>query len=280
MRIFEPGQFVAPHGVSSARRYHPLCSDPGSGKRYNGLQASNTNVAPARCQVCAVRHRSVCGALSEAELNSLNGISRQKTFRAGDPILDADQEVDHFANIVHGAVKLTKILGDGRQQIVGLQFAPDFLGRAYRDRSPYFAEAATDLELCIFPKTGFERLLKEIPDLEMRLFQDTLNELDAARDWMLLLGRKTAAEKVASFLEMIARRVPMIGCSHSQGSEAITFQLPLSRAEIADYLGLTIETVSRQIGKLKSAGIIRLHASREVSVLDLERLREIASIDE
>lgn len=244
------------------------------------MQAISTNTGPDRCQVCAIRHRAVCGALSEAELTRLNSISRQKTYRAGEPILDAEQEVDFFANVVDGAVKLTKILGDGRQQIVGLQFAPDFLGRAYRERSPYFAEAATDLELCIFPKNGFERLLKEIPDLELRLFQDTLNELDAARDWMLLLGRKTASEKVASFLEMIARRVPMIGCSHSHGGEAVTFQLPLSRAEIADYLGLTIETVSRQIGKLKSAGIIRLHATREVSVLDLDRLREIASIDE
>lgn len=244
------------------------------------MQAISTNSAPDRCQVCAIRHRAVCGALSEAELTRLNAISRQKTYRAGEPILDAEQEVDFFANIVNGAVKLTKILGDGRQQIVGLQFAPDFLGRAYRERSPYFAEAATDLELCIFPKNGFERLLKEIPDLELRLFQDTLNELDAARDWMLLLGRKTASEKVASFLEMIARRVPMIGCSHSHGGETVTFQLPLSRAEIADYLGLTTETVSRQVGKLKSAGIIRLHATREVSVLDLDRLREIASIDE
>ena len=243
------------------------------------------NIEPAatqisRCQICAIRHKAVCGALSDSELERLNGISRQRTFRAGEPILDADQEIDYFANIVHGAVKLTKIMSDGRQQIVGLQFAPDFLGRAYRDRSPYFAEAATDVELCIFPKAGFEHLLKDIPDLEMRLFQDTLNELDAARDWMLLLGRKTASEKVASFIELIARRSPMIGCAHSPDQPEIQFHLPLSRAEIADYLGLTIETVSRQIGKLKSAGILQLHATREVSVRDLPGLREAASVDD
>lgn len=243
------------------------------------------NIEPAaesvsRCQICAIRHKAVCGALTDAELEQLNTISRQKIFAAGEPILDAEQEIDFFANIVQGAVKLTKIMGDGRQQIVGLQFAPDFLGRAYRDRSPYFAEAATEVELCVFPKAGFERMLKEIPDLEMRLFQDTLNELDAARDWMLLLGRKTAGEKVASFIEMIARRSPMIGCAHSADQPEIQFHLPLSRAEIADYLGLTIETVSRQIGKLKSAGILHLHATREVSVRDLSRLREAGSVDD
>lgn len=236
--------------------------------------------ATNRCQICAIRHKAVCGALSDAELEQLNTISRRKVFAAGEPILDADQEIDFFANIVQGAVKLTKIMGDGRQQIVGLQFAPDFLGRAYRERSPYFAEAATNLELCVFPRAGFERMLKDIPDLEMRLFQDTLNELDAARDWMLLLGRKTAAEKVASFIEMIARRSPMIGCAHAPDQLEIRFDLPLSRAEMADYLGLTIETVSRQIGKLKSGGIVRLHATREVSVLDLHRLREAASVDD
>ncbi|WP_416896874.1 MAG: Crp/Fnr family transcriptional regulator [Minwuia sp.] len=233
----------------------------------------------SRCQICAVRHKSVCGALDERELAALNAIAHQKLLARGEPIMNADDHVDYFANIVHGAVKLTKLLSDGRQQIVGLQFAPDFLGRAYKDRSPYFAEAATDLELCIFPRAGFERLLKEYPGLEMRLFQDTLNELDAARDWMLLLGRKTAAEKVASFIELIARRTPMIGCAHSDDMKEVRFELPLSRTEIADYLGLTIETVSRQIGKLKSSGIIRLHATREMSVLDMEALRDAGSVD-
>lgn len=232
-----------------------------------------------RCQTCAIRHKAVCGALTDQELSELNRISRRRICTPGEAILRADEEVDFFANIVTGAVKLTKILSDGRQQIVGLQFAPDFLGRAYRERSPYDAEAATEVELCIFPRSGFERLLNEIPDLEMRLFQDTLNELDAARDWMLLLGRKTAAEKVASFLELIARRSPMIGCPHAEGPNEIRFQLPLSRAEIADYLGLTIETVSRQIGKLKTAGILQLHASREVSVVDVDALKEAGSVE-
>ncbi len=229
-----------------------------------------------RCDICAIRHRAVCGALSNEELAAMNAISRQRILMPGEPILSADEEMTWFGNIVTGAVKLTKLLSDGRQQIVGLQFAPDFLGRAFKDRSPYFAEAATEVELCIFPKPAFERIMKEKPDLEFRLFRDTLDELDAARDWMLLLGRKTAAEKVASFLHMIARRSPRVGCRHSEADADILFQLPLNRSEIADYLGLTIETVSRQIGRLKADGVLQLHATREFSVLDMDRLTEIS----
>ncbi len=242
------------------------------------MQTVTDTGARNRCDVCAIRHRAVCGALSNEELEAMNGISRQRLLTPGEPILSADEEITWFGNIVSGAVKLTKLLSDGRQQIVGLQFAPDFLGRAFKERSPYFAEAATDVELCIFPKPAFERILKEKPDLEFRLFQDTLDELDAARDWMLLLGRKTAAEKVASFLYMIARRSPMIGCAHHQGGEEVLFQMPLNRSEIADYLGLTIETVSRQIGRLKADGVLQLHATREFSILDMDRLSEISGV--
>jgi len=244
-----------------------------------GVQLPPRDSEPTKCQSCAIRHKAVCGALSEDELTAINAIARQRFCEAGEPILNAGEEVDFFANIVSGAVKLTKLIGDGRQQIVGLQFAPDFLGRAYKDQSPYFAEAATEVELCVFPKRPFERLLGDKPGFEMRLFQDTLNELDAARDWMLLLGRKTATEKVASFMEMIARRSPMIGCAYSPSQAVVAFHLPLSRADIADYLGLTIETVSRQIGKLKSAGILQLHPNREISVLDLDGLREVGSVE-
>lgn len=232
-----------------------------------------------RCANCAIRHRSVCGALSDDELEDLNAIARNRVVKAGETIQNAEDEMTSVANIVSGVVKLTKIMGDGRQQIVGLQFPPDFLGRAYRARSPYFAEAATDVQLCVFPRRGFEKLLHEHGDLETRLFQDTLNELDAAREWMLVLGRKTAAEKVASFLALIARRSGMIGCAHSGGldePEEVTLQSPLTRAEMADFLGLTIETVSRQIGKLKAAGILKVGANRTITVLDIDRLEDIA----
>ncbi len=233
-----------------------------------------------RCDHCAVRHQAVCGALSEEELVHMNRIAHRKLVTAGETIMSDEEPAEFFANVVSGVVKLTKTLADGRQQIVGLLFPPDFLGRAYSENNPYFAEAATDVEICCFPHDGFERLLKAYPGLEHRLFAKTLDELDSAREWMVLLGRKTAQEKVASFLLLLARRAGMTGCSHGSSGLFPQFVLPLTRADIADYLGLTIETVSRQITKLKSSGIISLADNRIFSVPDMDRLRRAAGQDE
>lgn len=235
--------------------------------------------ARERCAHCVIRHRGVCGALSDQELADISLIARQRFFAAGQTILSDQEETEFFANIVSGTVKLAKTLADGRQQIVGLQFPPDFLGRAYGSENPYFAEAATDIELCCFPHDDFERLLKKYPGLEHRLFEHTLSELDSAREWMLLLGRKTAEEKVASFLRMIALRVPNVGCKHSEELNFVQFELPLTRADIADYLGLTIETVSRQFTRLRTQGVIEIANKREISVPDMHALELRADQD-
>jgi CRP/FNR family transcriptional regulator len=171
--------------------------------------------------------------------------------------------------VLAGVVKLTKSLSDGRQQIVGLQFAPDFLGRPFKAESAINAEAATDVSLCSFPKPVMDRMIAESPGLEHRLLKQTLKELDEARDWMVTLGRKTAAERVASFLLLIARNIdPTADPDRREAS----FTLPLTRADIADFLGLTIETVSRQITKLRADGIIKVENNREVTVADMARL--------
>lgn len=230
------------------------------------------------CNSCAIRHRAVCGAMSDTELLELNRISNRRTFEAGQIIMADNEPSEFFANVISGVVKLTKTLCDGREQIVGLLFASDFVGRAYRPENQFSAEAATNTELCCIPRSRFERLLGKHPDLERRLFQHTLNELDCCRDWALLLGRKSAEEKVASFLTMIARRVPNIGCAHSDELKVTRFELPLTRADMADYLGLTIETVSRQITRLKTKGLIALDANREIVVPDIDKLSELAHI--
>lgn len=112
--------------------------------------------------------------------------------------------------------------------------------------------------------------MKESPGLEHRLFKQTLNELDDARDWMVTLGRKSASEKVASFLLMIARNIdPALDPS----AQSTSFDLPLTRADIADFLGLTIETVSRQLTRLRSDGVIRIENNRHVTVDNLNRLQ-------
>jgi CRP/FNR family transcriptional regulator len=217
--------------------------------------------------------------MDDAQLRKLAQIAHRKKISAGQTIISDEEPAGFFANVISGAIKLTKTLPDGRQQIVGLLFAPDFLGRAYSKSNPYTAEAATDVEICTFPNAAFERLVAEYPGLQQRLFQHTLDELDAARDWMLLLGRKTAEEKVASFLYMLARRSLQSGCAHHASREATAFELPLTRSDMADYLGLTIETVSRQLTRLKTRNVIRLSNSRLIMVPDLARLAQTAGQD-
>lgn len=229
---------------------------------------------PVKCDSCVVRHKAICAVLSKDELKDFNKIARQRLIPAGQIIASENDII--FANIMEGVIKLTKTMADGRQQIVGLQFPPDFLGRIYSEETPYFAEAATNVELCAFPKDGFETMLKRYPGLEHRLFENTLDELDSAREWMLLLGRKTAREKVASLLLMIAKRAPNVGCNHTPDLNFASFSLLLTRADMADFLGLTLETVSRQVTKLKTAGIIELIDNREIIVPDIEALADIA----
>ncbi|RWM08790.1 MAG: Crp/Fnr family transcriptional regulator [Mesorhizobium sp.] len=229
----------------------------------------HTTGIPVLCASCEARHRGICGALGPDQLLALSKSTMRHKADAGKELVSDSRSVERFSNVLSGVVKLTKTLSDGRQQIVGLQFAPDFLGRPFQAESSLTAEAATEVELCSFPRQALERLMKEQPDLEHRLLEQKLRELDQARDWMVALGRKTAAEKIASFLLMIARNIdPGAGPERRRAA----FELPLSRAEIADFLGLTIETVSRQITRLRGESVIRIENNRHVIVDDIGRL--------
>ena len=115
-------------------------------------------------------------------------------------------------------------------------------------------------------------MLKKFPNLKQKLFETTLNELDAAREWMVLLGRKTAEEKVADLLVMIAKRSALVGCSNMGGF----VELPVTRADMADYLGLTIETVSRQFTRLKTMNLIDVVDKRHIDIPDLDALAQLA----
>ncbi|MBS9721580.1 Crp/Fnr family transcriptional regulator [Tianweitania sp. BSSL-BM11] len=224
---------------------------------------------PVLCQSCEARHKGMCGVLQPDELMALSKITRMVKHDAGAELAAEAQPIESYANVMRGVVKLTKTLEDGRQQIVGLQFAPDFLGRLYTKESAVTAEAASDVDLCRVPRTALERLMADNPALEHRLMQQTLRELDEARDWMVTLGRKTAAEKVASFLYLIATHLDP---SH-EGEAVRHFDLPLTRGDIADFLGLTLETVSRQLSKLRADKVIAITGNRHVDVIDMARLK-------
>lgn len=226
----------------------------------------HNSAIPVLCQSCEARHQGFCGALTPEQLLALSRHTRRAHYDAGAELLADAEPITSYGNVLHGVVKLSKVLEDGRQQVVGLQFAPDLLGRLFASESRVTAEAASDVDLCLVPRAAMENLVRDNPVLEHRVMLQALRELDEARDWMVTLGRKRAPEKVASFLYLIASHIDPTG-------KVTAFDLPLSRSDIGDFLGLTIETVSRQMSKLKADGVVEIEGYRHVSVPDLARLR-------
>jgi CRP/FNR family transcriptional regulator len=230
------------------------------------------------CTECAVRESSLCGGLSDEELGALNTLGRRRRVARGETLIWAGDASIICANLLSGVLKLGTSTADGREQIVGLLFPADLIGRPFAQEVDFTVTALTDAELCVFPRKPFEQVLEDHVQMEHMLLQRTLRALDAARARMLTLGRRTAGEKVAAFLLDMATRIAG-PCHGARADLPMTFDLPLSRGQVADLLGLTIETVSRQLTKLKIAGIIALPATRAVTILDRRALEAHAEID-
>ena len=224
------------------------------------------------CGDCPIRHRAVCARCESDELARLEQIKYYRSFQAGQTVIWSGDRMDFVASVVSGIATLTQTLEDGRRQMVGLLLPSDFVGRPGRATAAYDVTATTDLVMCCFRKKPFEELMSSTPHIAQRLLEMTLDELDAAREWMLLLGRKTAREKIASLLAIIARRTASLKTAGKTSD--VKFDLPLTREEMADYLGLTLETVSRQMSALKRDGVIELEGKRQIMVQNLDRLLE------
>ncbi len=229
------------------------------------------------CGGCQIRHRAVCARCNADELEILDKIKYYRSFEAGQTIIWSGDKMEFVGSIVSGIATLTQAMEDGRTQMVGLLLPSDFVGRPGRDGAAYDVVATTDLVMCCFRKKPFEKMMSETPHIAQRLLQMTLDELDAAREWMLVLGRKTAREKIASLVSIIARRDASLTPDGPVGP--MVFTLPLTREAMADYLGLTLETVSRQISALKRDGVIELEGKRHVTIPDMRRLMEESGDD-
>ncbi|WP_421703227.1 transcriptional regulator FnrL [Aliiroseovarius sp.] len=226
--------------------------------------------ASRECGSCPIRHRAVCARCEADELERLEEIKFYRTYEAGQPVLWAGDQMEFVASVVSGIASLSQTMEDGRTQMVGLLLPSDFIGRPGRDAAPFDVVAVSDLTICCFRKKPFEGLMTSTPHIGARLLEMTLDELDSAREWMLVLGRKTAREKIASLLSILARRDASL--RKQAPRDGMSFDLPLTREAMADYLGLTLETVSRQISALKKSGVIVLEGKRKVMVPDLEAL--------
>jgi CRP/FNR family transcriptional regulator len=223
------------------------------------------------CNACAIRNRAICADLDDSEIGLLNGIGRRRQLEAGEQLMWEGDEAVLVANVIDGVLKLASHSADGGEQILGLAYPSDFLGRPFGETAPYGVEALTEAQICVFERKDFDRFARDHPRLEHKLLERTLTELDRSRRWMMLLGRMNAGQKVASFLLELTDRLGKAGA----GGETLVI-LPLSRQQIADVLGLTIETVSRQLSRLRSAGLIDTPSRREIVLRDRRELEELA----
>ncbi|WP_166416819.1 transcriptional regulator FnrL [Cochlodiniinecator piscidefendens] len=221
------------------------------------------------CSDCPIRHRAVCARCEADELAVLDEIKYYRSYEAGQTVVWSGDHMDFVASVVSGIATLSQTMEDGRTQMVGLLLPSDFVGRPGRDEAAFDVTATTNLVMCCFRRKPFEKMMAETPHIAQRLLEMTLDELDAAREWMLLLGRKTAREKIASLIAIIARRDATLT---KGGGTPKTFDLPLTRDAMSNYLGLTLETVSRQISALKKDGVIQLEGKRHVTIPDFQRL--------
>lgn len=219
------------------------------------------------CADCSVRANAICAALQPADLEALGRLGRKVRLRRGQALLWEQDESVLVGNVLDGMLKLSTMTGDGREQIVGIVYPSDFIGRPFGRNSNHSVTALTEATVCVFRREAFDRFAEAHLCIEQALLRRTLDELDRARRWMLLLARMSAPERVASLLVEMSRRLG--------GGGGREIMLPLSRQQMADLLGLAIETVSRAMTRFKGAGIIGLPGGRRLIVHrpgDLEQL--------
>ncbi len=219
------------------------------------------------CRGCPVRDCAICGVLDAADLNAFRHLGCGIELRDGESLFAQGEPALSVFTVTEGMLKSYNILADGRRQVTGFHLPGDFVGTSVDEDHQFSAEAVGECRVCAFPIRRFENFVEEHQPMERELYIAAARELAHAQQQMVLLGRKTALERMASFFMALSDR-----CN---GSDVV--ELPMSRSDIADYLGLTKETVSRVLSDLKGSRIIRLQAIDRIEILDRPRLKSIAT---
>ncbi len=235
-------------------------------------------VVGGSCAQCGVRSRVICNALAPEAREALGRLGRIQRYPRGTTLVWEGEDSRIVANLLSGVLKLSSSTADGKEQILGVAYPSDFVGRLFAPVASYRVTALTDVEVCLFSRTAFEAFAREHPALEHALLEHTLADLDRAHAQLLDLGRRSASARVAAFLLDLSQRLAEARCAAAggDGQPLDSFDLPLDRQQIADLTGLAIETVSRTLQKFHRAGIIALAGRRHVEIRDRARLATIA----
>ena len=225
---------------------------------------------PQHCPHCIANKLNYCGAVDQDLGTQLQAIVTRIRFERGQTLFTQEDSADYIFVLFSGVVSCSHYMADGRRQIMAFLFPGDYAGMATGEHYRNSGEAVTDGEICRFPRGPFHKLLMNFCDFEKHFFQEVSNELAEAEKHVLILGRKDALERVATFLLMLDERENRYGDGHD-------IELPMVRADIADYLGLTVETVSRALTKLRKSGVIAVPDAHAVRIMDSDGLQELAA---
>jgi CRP/FNR family transcriptional regulator len=227
------------------------------------------------CEGCEVRDKAVCGVLECTDLATFKNLGRTVNLPAGKTLFHEGDSVTRVFTLTTGTLKLYNLLEDGRRQVTGFVYPGDFLGICMDEEHAFSAEAVENAQLCWFPRARFDGFVDEHSPMERELYRMAAHELASAHRQMVLLGRKTATERLATFLLLLAGRDQALA-----GPSCNLVRLPMSRSDIADYLGLTKETVSRVLSTFRRDRLIRLRATNQIEILnrgDLEGAAKCAA---
>ena len=237
--------------------------DKGPGKAQYPL------VKEGRCRNCTKREGTLCDVLTCDELDRLDGFMMTATFDPGQTIFFEGDKLANYYNITKGVIRLIKLLPDGRRAILDFLYRGDFLGLNAKGQYAYSAEAITPVRLCRFPRPQWQAMFADKPKMEGRLLGIYTDKLVANQQRLTDLARKSPRERLATFLLDLAKKE---GLRYGDGG----ILLPMSREDISDFLGLTIETISRTFSAFSKEGLLEIQQRKKVNILEAEKLEAIA----
>lgn len=222
------------------------------------------------CATCGSRVAGLCRPLDLAALDEMSTEADQMSLPARATVFREGDPAGRVFTLIDGTAKLTRLLPDGKQQVVGFRYAGDIIGYTAKDTYPFDAELLTDARLCRLDRTRLAGLLGRYPALEHRLLDLCVQELAATQDQLVTVGRRPAEARVAAFL------LSLSAARRRRGAVGRLLEMPMTRADIADFLGLTLETVSRTLTAFRRRGWIREPAHQRVELINLSGLTALA----
>ena len=232
--------------------------------------AARRIIVDTPCLTCSAQKQAICAGLKEEELEEFSRNVRTRLVKAGQSVYREFEEAKYFFTVVTGEIRLANLLDDGRRQVTAFKSAGDIIGEHQDGYYQSDAEAVCDTVVCQIPIKALDNFMEEIPAVRSAMMTKIKDEANNLRRLAILLGRKTPVEKIASFL---INRAQKDGLSFNG---AVEINLTMGRSDIADFLGLTIETVSRTITRLKNEGVLEVPNAHSIVIKDMVGLEALA----